>query len=174
MRMLRRAVSLAWTIACLVPRAPAAAAEERALSFGEAIETARRSAPDIAVARGQENVAREEARILGVYPNPSVIGGTSTQAAKLSAGVSLPLVVFGQRGAAIDAGNAQYAVARVETELAWNDVRAGTGHAFVQLWLAERTAEARDDAAKVAKRLEDAVMTRVGVGSSPQMEGLRV
>src|SRR5215472_4707247 len=104
--------------------ATAHAAEERALSFADALALAHRAAPDLAVARQQEAVAREEARIAGVYPNPSVIGGTSTQAAKLSAGVSVPLVILGQRGAAIDAGNAQYATARVDTEVAWNDVRA--------------------------------------------------
>ena len=75
----------------------------------------RRTSPSRA--RG-EAVARAEVGIAGVLPNPSVSAGTSTQTAKLSLGVSVPLVVLGQRGAAIEAGRAELATTRVETEVA--------------------------------------------------------
>jgi outer membrane protein TolC len=42
------------------------------------------------------------------------------------------------------------------------------------LWLAQQTAAARQDAAQIARRLETAVMGRIEVGASPEIEGLRV
>jgi cobalt-zinc-cadmium efflux system outer membrane protein len=109
-----------------------------------------------------------------VIPNPSLAGATSTQAAKLSATVSIPLIVLGQRGAAIAAARADESTARLDTELAWIDVRQATIRAFVELWLAEGAAAARRDSAKIAAALENAVVQRVEVGSAPQLDALRV
>jgi outer membrane protein TolC len=169
-----RLVSFALGVAALaVAGASANAAEPGALTYADALALARRAAPDLAVARGREAVAAIDVRVAGVYPNPSILAGTSTQTAKLSAGASIPLVIFGQRGAAMDASQAEAATTRVETQMTWNDVRAGTAKAFVGLWLAERTAAARENAAAIALRLDNAVAGRVELGASPPVEGLR-
>ncbi len=162
---------------CLVPAlggaqpAPVPALE---VSFEQALDLAARAAPDVRVARQREGVARAEIGVAGTYPNPTVLGGTSTQAAKLSAGVSLPLVILGQLGAAQRAAEADLRTTQVDTTATVNDARTGSARAFVTLWLAERTAQARADASAVARRLEEAVMGRVDVGASPMVEGLRV
>jgi cobalt-zinc-cadmium efflux system outer membrane protein len=112
--------------------------------------------------------------VAGTYPNPSVTVGSSSQAAKLSGTVSVPLVVFGQRGAAIDAARADEATVALQTRVAWNDVRQAVTHAYVTLWLAEGVATARRDAAAIQTTLESAVTQRVQVGAAPDLDALRV
>jgi outer membrane protein TolC len=146
---------------------------EQSISYGQAIARARLGAPDLAVARGREGVARAEVGVAGVYPNPAVIAGTSTQAARFSIGASIPLVILGQRGASIRASRADLATVQVDTQVTWNDVRAAAAHAFVTLWLAQRTSIARADAAAVARRVDAAVGGKVELGAVPEVEGLR-
>jgi len=143
------------------------------ITFRETLTRARTS-PALAVARSRESVAAAEVGIAGVYPNPTLFGGTSTQAARLSVGVSVPLTVLGQRGAAMAASRADLAVVQVGTQVTGSDVRAGAARAFVALWLAERTAMARADADGVAALIEQAVTGRVQVGAAPELEGVRV
>ena len=144
------------------------------ITYAQALGRARNSAPDVAVARSLERVAGADVRVAGIYPNPSVNVGTSTQAARFSIGATIPLIVFGQRGAAIDAGRAELATVKVDTEAVSNDVRAQTARAFVDLWLAQQTAAARADAAAVATRIAGAVSYLVEKGKSAETDALRV
>jgi outer membrane protein TolC len=168
-----RCAALALTIS-LAARAQPPEAPPTEVSFQQALDWAAQRAHDVRVARERENVAQAEIGVAGTYPNPSVLAGTSTQAAKLSVGVSTPLVVLGQIGAAQRASRADLATVQVDTSAALNEARTASALAFVRLWLAERTAAARAEAAAVERRLEAAVLGRVDVGSSPQVEGLRV
>src|SRR5260221_481522 len=88
------------------------------------------AAPDVAGAGGKETGAAAETDIAGVYPNPPVIGGTWTQAGRSSGGASVPLVIFGRRGAARAASRADLGVVQIETTATRSDVRAGAGKAF--------------------------------------------
>src|SRR5258708_15840300 len=143
------------------------------LGYAEALALARERAPAIAVARGREVVAEADARAGGIYPNPAVSAGTSTQTAKLSVGATVPLVILGQIGAATRAGRAELATVEADTRVIGSDVRAAAAHAFVALWLAQRTSEARTDAATITQRLDDAVRGRVAVASAPELQALR-
>jgi len=162
------------TVAALVFATPAAGAGRVTVTYEEAITRARAVAPDLVAARAREGIARAEVGIAGLAPNPTILAGTSTQAARLSAGASIPLLVFGQRGAAAAASEAELQTVRVESDVTWNDVRAATERAYVRVWLAESTAAARAGAADLVRRLEAAVAGRVEVGAAPQLEGLRV
>lgn len=170
MMVLRAARALCVLAVVLVP---ARALAEAQVSYAEALTMSRQRAPNVAVARATENVAEADSRTGGLYPNPTFSAGTSSQTARLSLGASVPLLILGQRGAALAAGRAEYAAAKFDTQVSLADVRAATGHAFVALWLAERTAFARTDAALISHRLEAAVTGRVELGSSPELEGLR-
>jgi len=143
------------------------------VTYAQALALSRNRAPTAALARTTEAVAEAESRVPGAYPNPTVQAGTSSLAARVSMGISVPLVVLGQRGAGLRAGKAGLAVAKFDTQITLADVRASTGHAFVALWLAERTARARADAAQIATKLEDAARGRVELGSAPELDGLR-
>ncbi|MEO8903114.1 MAG: TolC family protein [Polyangiaceae bacterium] len=151
----------------------ASASAQGRVSYVQALSLAKQHAPGVAVARATEGVAEADSRAGGLYPNPILSAGTSTQTARLSVGASVPLLILGQRGAALDAGRAELSVAKLDTQVSLAEVRAGTGHAFVTLWLAERTADARAEAATISRKLESAVNGRVELGSSPEIERLR-
>lgn len=144
------------------------------MSYGDALDAARRAAPDLVIARAQEGVAKAEIGIAGTYPNPSIAAGTNTQTARLSGTLSVPLIVLGQRGAAIDAARADQATVMLDTRVAWNDVRQATAHAFVGLWLAQQVSLARRESDAIQTGLESAVKQRVEVGSAPELDALRV
>ncbi len=147
--------------------------EPLALTYADTVARAVREAPQVVAARTRIAIAEAEVAIAGVLPNPSVWAGSSTQAARLSAGVSLPLLILGQRSAAMAAGQADQAAVQADIDVTRQDVRAAAGHAYVALWLAEKTAAARRQAATVAAQLDDAVTQRIAVGSAPRFEGLR-
>ncbi len=169
-----RAAAIVAGAASLLASSAGAAETTVAITYEDAIGRAHQLAPDLKVSRALESVAGASVGVAGLLPNPSVSVGTSTLAARVSATVSVPLIVLGQRHAAVEAGRAELATTRVETERAWIDVRGSTARAFVSLWLAEQTAAARAEAALVVHRLEDSVKARVEVGNAPQVEGLRV
>jgi outer membrane protein, heavy metal efflux system len=166
--------SLSVVLACSVlGAASASGADPLRISYPETLARARQASPDLLAARSREGVASSEIGIAGTYPNPIFLVGTSTRTAKLSVGVTVPLHILGQRGAAVRASRADYDTVRVETQVAENDVKSGAAHAFVSLWLAERTAEARLEAANVGRGIEVAGQGRVSLGAAPETDGLR-
>jgi cobalt-zinc-cadmium efflux system outer membrane protein len=132
------------------------------------------ASPELLVARARESVAHAEVGVAGVYPNPSVSAGSNTQSARISGTASVPLVILGQRGAAIDAARADEATVVLDTQVAWNDARQATERAYVGLWLAEGVADARRESAAIEATLENSVVQRVEVGSAPEIDSLRV
>jgi cobalt-zinc-cadmium efflux system outer membrane protein len=162
------------TLAAALLPTPAWAQAERRLTLDEVLRESRRAAPDLIVARAQQQVAHAEVGIAGVYPNPSASVGTSTQTAKLSGTLSIPLVILGQRGAAIDAAKADEATVMLDTQVAWNDIRQAAVRAYIALWLAEGVADARRQSAAIEATLEQSVIQRVQVGSAPELDALRV
>lgn len=155
------------------PGAARAAGDVR-VTLDDALRAARTAAPDLVVARARQSVAHADVGIAGTYANPTFAVGTSTQAAKFSGTVSIPLVVLGQRGAAMDAARADESTVGLDTQVTWNDVRQATVRAYVRLWLAEGVAAARRDSAGIEATLEQAVVQRVQVGAAPELDGLRV
>jgi len=153
--------------------ATVAAHAEVRVGYDDALLQAKSRAPGVAVIRATEQVAEADSRVGGLYPNPTVSGGTSTESARLTLAASVPLAILGQRSAALAAGRAEYAVAQLDGRISLVDLRAAAAHAFVGLWLAEHTALAREDGAKVSRRVEASVKTRVEVGTAPELEGLR-
>jgi cobalt-zinc-cadmium efflux system outer membrane protein len=151
-----------------------AAEETRRVSLDQALRAAHGASPDLVVARVRESVAKAEVDVAGVYPNPSVAVGTSTQTAKFSGTLSLPLLFLGQRGAAVDAARADQVRVAFDTQVTWNDVRRGTEGAYVALWLADKVAATRRDSAQIQATLEGSVVQRVQVGSAPEVDSLRV
>jgi outer membrane protein TolC len=171
--VLRTLVFLA-SLAVAATLASAASAQQTLeVTIDQSVAMASRAAPDLAVARARENVARAEVGASGLIPNPSVFVETSTKTARLSAGLSVPLYVLGQRGASMDASRAELQTVRVESAITLTEVKTACAHSFVALWLAQRTAEARQEAAQVARRLDSSVQGRIEVGNAPEIEGLR-
>jgi outer membrane protein TolC len=73
----------------------------------------------------------------------------------------------------MNASRADLETVRVESQITWNEVRAGAARAYVALWLAEERASARRDGTVIAIRLDQAVAGRVELGAAPEVDGLR-
>jgi len=168
-----RAWPAAVVASTLLAVAPARAQPTTPIGYVEVVQLARLASPDVASVRAQEAVARSGIGVAGTYPNPTFSIGTSNQTALVYGGVSVPLVVFGQIGAARDASRAELATARADTRVSESEVRAAAAHAFVALWLAQNVATERASAASIQARLEQSVKTRVEVGSAPEIDSLR-
>lgn len=160
-------------VAPLQPDTQGAARPALRLSAAEALRRARGGAPELRVAREREGVARADVGVAGVLPNPTIIANTNTQTARLGITASMPLPVFGQRGATITASRADLQTARIDVEASWVDVRAAAGRAYVALWLAQELAIARREGSAISARFDDAVSARVQLGASPTVDGLR-
>ena len=164
----------------LAPPAPAANPEvafgphpELRLSAPEVLKRVRAFAPELLVARNRESIARADVGIAGVLPNPVISAATNTQVARLALGASLALPILGQRGATIAASRADLETAHIDVEVTWTDVRAAAGRAYVALWLAQERAAARREGSVIAARFDAAVASRVELGASPDVDGLR-
>jgi cobalt-zinc-cadmium efflux system outer membrane protein len=166
--------SLASLLALTAFASPARAAGEIRISLEDALRAAQQASPELLVARAQQSVAHANVRIAGIYPNPIVSAASNTEAAKISGTVSIPLVVLGQRGAAIDAARADEATVVLGSSVAWNDARQLTERAYAALWLAEGIADARRESAAIEAALEASIVQRVEIGSAPQIDALRV
>lgn len=170
---MRATFSISLSLLLVTLASTASAQGENRMSLGEALRRARAAAPDLAVARLRESVAHAEVGVAGLYPNPTVLAASNTQTAKFSGTVSIPVIVLGQRGAAMDAARADEATVALDTQVAWIDVRQATVHAFVTLWLAEGLVGARRESATIGAALESSVVQRVEVGSAPEIDALR-
>src|SRR5215471_15689792 len=76
------------------------------ISLTAAREAATRQAPDVALARDRHEIARTQVEVAGALANPTVTVTTARETARLGAGVSLPVPLFGQRGTAVSAARA--------------------------------------------------------------------
>ena len=157
----------------LVVLATASSAEARDIDWAETLARARLTAPDVIAARAKEGVSRAGVRVAGELPNPTLSVGTFSQTAKVAVDMSLPLLLFGQRGAAMDAARAELRVTKADTRVTESETRAAAAHAFVALWTAERFADARRETATLAAEIERAVNARVDAGTSPEVDRLR-
>ncbi len=162
---------MAWAVALLL--SSTATARARDIDYAEVVARARAASPDLAAARAKEGIGRAAVGVAGELPNPTIAFGTYTQTARVAAELSLPVLFFGQRGAAVDAARAELRVTRADTRVTESDVAWSAAHAFVALWTAERVADARHEAAAIAARIEEAVQGRVDAGTAPEVDRLR-
>lgn len=151
----------------------ARAQEPQQISYLQVLNLAAHVSATVRVALADEGIIASEVGIAGVVANPTLFGGTSTQTAKVSVGVSVPLMILGQRGAAIRASQAGLDASHMGTQAIQSDSRAAAAHAYVSLWAAERTAQARIRADELVTRLDRAVNTRVQLGGAPEIERIR-
>ncbi len=171
---MKKRIAIFSTLVFVLGRSGPVHAQDVVITYAGAVTSARRAAPDLRVARGREVIARNEIRVAGAYPNPTLSFGTSTQASRFSTTGSFPLVVFGQLGAAENASKAELATVQVESDAAWADVKLRVERAFIALWRAEELAKERERATILARRLEGLVQGRVELGAAADIELLRV
>jgi cobalt-zinc-cadmium efflux system outer membrane protein len=143
------------------------------LTWADARAAALRRAPELAVAARRTAVADAETRVAGALANPTVTLTTARETARLSAGVSQPLPLFGQRGLAVAAARADAAAVVRDSDLTRNELRWNATVAWVDTWEAGERARLLAGGAADARRLLAVAEERFGAGSSPRLDVVR-
>jgi len=150
------------------------AAASPSLTITEALARAESGAPDVVLSVSRAATARTEIGVAGMLQNPRVTVGTTTGSAAVFASLFVALPLFGQRGVAMGAAEAQARVATAGVELARLDARLAVTFAWVALWQAQaELGIARDNATRRDRILEIAKI-RYTEGAAPRLEILRV
>ncbi len=157
------------TLALLVALPRAA----RAVTWEEARAAAALNGPDLVVAARRKSVARAEIAVAGTLANPTFSVTTARETARLSAGVSVPLPLFGQRGAAVRAASADAEISAREAELTGVELRWNATVSWVDTWEATERARLLAAAATDAARLLTIARERFDAGSSPRLDVVR-
>lgn len=151
-----------------------ARAQDEALSYAEALREASDRAPTVVQAAARVDVARAEIGTAGnVSPNARLSVGTTAYGARVTSSFYVFLPFFGRREASHAAAEAQAGVATEDVEVARLDARLAVALAFIDLWLAEREAEATAEASSRRARLADAVAASFDSGSASRLDSLR-
>ncbi len=149
------------------------AAPHQQVTFEAARSLAQQQAPDVALAQLRTAVAGAEVAIASALANPTLTVSSGTQSAKLSTGLSVPLPLFGQRGTARSAAQADANVARLEVKVARREARRAATLAWVDLWEAQQRSNLRVIAASDAQRVLDVAREKFDAGTGAKVDLLR-
>src|SRR4051812_45620070 len=147
--------------------------ERAGISLAAAREAAVRQAPDVALARDRQEIARTQVDIAGALANPTVTLSSATQTARLGTGLSLPVPLFGQRATAVTAALADSEAAGLEVEATRYEARWNATLAWLDLWEAEERSRLLSEAAGDAARVATIASEKFKAGTAPRVEVLR-
>ena len=160
-------------VAVAAPDAPATAERPAEISLAAARDAAVARAPDVALARGREEIARAQVDVAGALANPTLALSTARETARLGTGVSLPMPLFGQRATAVAAARSDADAAGLEVEATRGEARWNATLAWLDLWEAQERARLLADAATEAARVATIADEKFKAGSAPRVEVLR-
>ena len=149
------------------------AAAPQQVTFEGARKLAEQQAPEVALTEQRTAVARAEVAVAGALANPTLTVSSASQSARLSTGVSVPLPLFGQRGTAISAAEADANVAQLEVEVARREARRAATVAWVELWEAQQRSHLLETAAGDARRVFQIATEKFGAGIGAKVDMLR-
>lgn len=149
------------------------AAAPAQITFEGARRHAEAQAPDVAVAQLRSGLSRADIAIAGALANPTLTVSSASQSARLGTALSVPLPLFGQRGTAIRAAEADHSVAQREVELAQRDSRRAATIAWVDLWEAQQRARLLATAAADAQRVLEIAREKFEAGIGAKVDVLR-
>lgn len=164
------ALTMAWWSAA------SARAEEGAvppISLGDARAAAVARAPELALARAREAIARAQIDAAGALANPTLTVVTARQTATLGTAVSVPLPLFGQRTTAVSAARADAEAVRLDTEAVRREALWSGTMAWLDLWEAQERARLLAGAAADAGRVAAIAEERFKAGSAARVDVLR-
>lgn len=143
------------------------------IALAEAVRQAREAAPEVMISVARSASVQAEVGVAGVLPNPKITIGTTTDSAALYGSLYIALPLFGQRGAAIDAAQAQARVAALGVDAVQLDAQLAVTLAWTDLWLIEQEVRIATDNAARRERLRDAARERFAEGGAPRLDLLR-
>jgi len=148
----------------------AATAELMPLSLAQALDLAQRHNPDLAVVQQRIPAARAGIDVAGALPNPTVGFNVGPDAPQYFWLLDQKLPIFGQRGSAISAAEADVPVAQAELAVSSNQLRAAVRRSYAVLALSQSQLELARQTARLAQELAQLTLKRYQTGSSPQFE----
>ena len=146
-----------------LPVSLAHADERRPVTLGDAL-TAAKTAPAAQVTSHEIAAAEAGVDAASAWPSPSLRVGTNRLTARVIAGATLPLPVFGTVAAARREASAEADVVRAEADLVQRDLRHRIVVAWVQLARADGDVVATSIAAQQAAELELIAKGRLAAG----------
>lgn len=142
-------------------------------SFAQARAAAERLAPEVQLAARRADVADSEVGVAGTLANPTLSVSTARETARLGSSLAVPVPLFGQRRAAIDAARADAKVAGLDLQATRTDSRWRATLAWIDLWEAQERARLLGQAATDAARLFDVASKRFEAGAGPRVDVVR-
>jgi cobalt-zinc-cadmium efflux system outer membrane protein len=145
----------------------------RGLTLAEARALGARVGPDVVLAQRREAMARAQVDAAGALGNPSVTLQSARLSARFFAAVSVPVPLFGQRGAAVAAARSDADTAVVEIEALRVEARWNVTHAWLDLWEAQQRGRLLQTASDEAARLASIAEQRFAAGSTARLDVVR-
>ena len=173
--MVRRLLVLVLSLVALRARAQTI---PRGISLADARAAAVRLGPEVLLAEQREAVARAQVEVAGTLANPTLTLQSARLTARLSAGVSVPVPLFGQRSTAVAASRADAESVRLDTTVLRVEARWSATRAWLDLWEAQERARTTELAAGEAERLasiaEQRFAGRLGATPGHKEHGRRI
>jgi cobalt-zinc-cadmium efflux system outer membrane protein len=166
MRIVPRVSVLALVAAAAVAHAAGGA---RALSLEQALAAARKT-PAAQAAAGEARAAEERVPSASAWPGTTLSLGTTRKTARLIAGISLPLPIFGDLAPARAQAEAERDRARADASLAGLTLEHDVTVAWIELARLEARAELADDGAARAAELKTVADKRLEHGDASKAE----
>ncbi|HEX4403991.1 MAG TPA: TolC family protein, partial [Polyangia bacterium] len=169
--MVRR---LVFVLALSLVTVPARAqTPQRPISLAEARDVAVRVGPGVLLGEEREAVSRAQVEVAGALANPTLTLQSARLTARVSAGVSVPVPLFGQRATAVAASRADAESVRLDTTVLRIEARWSATRAWLDLWEAQERARTTELAAREAERLAAIAAERFASGSAPRLDAVR-
>ncbi len=149
------------------------AAAPQQVTFEAARELAQQQAPEITLAQHRAAFSKAEISVAGALANPTLSVSSASQAARLGTALSVPLPLFGQRGTAISAAEADANVAMLEVEVARREARRAATLAWVELWEAQQRSHLLALASSDAIRVFSVATEKFDAGIGAKVDLLR-
>ncbi len=131
----------------------AATAELVPLSLAQALDLAQRHNPDLAVVQQMVPAARAGIDVARALPNPTVGFNVGPDVPQYFGLLDQRLPIFGQRGSAISAAEADVPVAQAQLAVSSNQLRAAVRRSYAVLALSQSQLELSRQTARLAQEL---------------------
>ena len=170
-------------LSLLLVAAPAWAQPPAAVTLDELLKMVARS-PRVLAAERDADMARADRVSAGALPNPTLSYGAARPSSgertmfdansQQQATVELPIPIFGQRGARIDAADRQIGRAESQVRLTLSEARRAGALGFARLLRAQETLEVRSAALAQVERIRNLVAGRQQSGMASRYDRSRV
>lgn len=168
-----RAVICSAAFLSLLGVARPAGAQPAGVSVADAVREAEAAAPDVVVSAARAASAHADVLVAGILPPPRLTVGTTASSATAYGSLFVALPLFGQRGSALSAAEAQAATVRAGVDVARLDAKLGAVLAWIDLWVAEREAKVVAEVGRRRERLVETTRVRFSEGAGSRLDVLR-